>query len=113
MTLKIEHHQFIRDDEVSAKLDRILLALQTQEKTMAAIDDKITALQAEVARQTTVDASALTLIQGFGAQLAAAVAAAQANGATPAQLQELTDLQSAIAANDSGLATGVAANTPA
>lgn len=78
---------------------------------MAALDDKIAALTAEVARQTTVEKSALALIQGFAAQLAAAVAAAQAAGASDAQLQALTDLQTTLTANDDELSTAVAANT--
>mgnify|MGYP001614089774 CR=1 FL=1 len=80
---------------------------------MSALDDKITALQAEVAKNTTVEKSALALIQGFAAQLAAAVQAALAAGATRAQLQSLTDLQTTITANDDELAAAVLANTPA
>ena len=80
---------------------------------MAALDDKIAALQTEVANNTTVEKSALALINGFAAQLAAAVAAAQAAGATTAQLQAITDLQTTLASNDTELASAVAANTPA
>ena len=78
---------------------------------MAAIDDKITALQTEVANQTTVDNSAIALLQGLSKQLADALAAAANAGATPAQLQALTDLQTTLAANDTSLATAVSANT--
>lgn len=78
---------------------------------MAALDDKIAALQAEVANNTTVEKSALALIQGFAAQLAAAVAAAQAAGATAAQLQSITDLQTTLTANDAELANAVQAGT--
>lgn len=80
---------------------------------MAALDDKITALQAEVANNTTVEKSALVLIQGFAARLDAAVAAAQAAGASPAQLQSLTDLSTSLKSNDDELAAAVTANTPA
>jgi len=79
---------------------------------MAALDDKISALQAEVASNTTVEKSALVLIQGFSARLDAAVAAAQAAGASPAQLQSLTDLSTALKSNDDELAAAVVANTP-
>lgn len=78
---------------------------------MSALDDKIAALQAEVAKNTSIEKSALALIQGFGAQLAAAVAAALAAGASAAQLQSLTDLQTSLATNDDELAAAVAANT--
>ena len=80
---------------------------------MAAIDDKIAALQTEVANQTTVDNSAVALLQGLSTQLAAALAAAANAGATPAQLQALTDLQTTLAANDTTLSAAVTANTPA
>ena len=66
---------------------------------MAAIDD----LTTEVANNTTVEKSALALIQGFAAQLAAA-------GTDPAKLQALRDT---LAANDAELAAAVTANTPA
>lgn len=77
------------------------------------MDQEIAALQAEVTAQTTVDQSALTLIQGFGARLDAAVAAATAAGATPAQLASITALTASIKANDDALAAAVLAGTPA
>lgn len=82
------------------------------DKFMAALDDKIAALQAEVAANTTVEKSAVALLQGLSAQLAAAIAAAAAAGATPAQLQALTDLNTALNTNDQDLANAIAANTP-
>lgn len=63
----------------------------------------LTALQASVAQNTTVIGSALTLIQGFAAQLAAA-------GTDPVALAAL---KSQLDTSDSGLAAAVAANTPA
>ncbi len=78
---------------------------------MTALDTEIAALTAQVATDTTVEGSALTLINGFNAKLAAAVAAAAANGATPAQLAELTALGSSVAASNTALAAAVAANT--
>jgi len=63
----------------------------------------LTALTAEVERNTSVEKSALTLIQGFAAQLAAA-------GTDPVKLQALQDQ---LKSNDDELAAAVAANTPA
>lgn len=74
---------------------------------------EITTLQADVTAEQTVEASAVTLINGFAAQLAAAVAAAQAAGATPDQLTALSTLGSQISASSATLAQAVAANTPA
>lgn len=87
---------------------------KTEIKQMAEVlQDKIDQLTAQVARNTTVEASASALIKGFAAQLAAAVAAASAAGATPVQLQALTDLGASIGAADDDLSAAVAANTPA
>ena len=81
----------------------IIAALQTLgvkvDKIMAAIDD----LTAEVTRDTTVIGSAVTLINGFAAQLAAA-------GTDPAKLAAL---QATLKTNVDDLAAAVAANTPA
>lgn len=68
---------------------------------MAAIDD----LTAAVARDTDVDASAITLLNGLKAQLDAAIAAGD-----PAALQALSDQ---LGTNASALADAVSANTPA
>lgn len=63
----------------------------------------LTALTAQVATNTSVVSSALTLIQGLAAQLAAA-------GTDPAALAAL---QAQLATSDTALAAAVAANTPA
>jgi hypothetical protein len=108
------------ESATEGKLDALLhgqLAITTQlsalEKRMAAIDDQITALTAEVTRNTTVEKSALALIQGFSAQLTAAVNAALAAGATPAELAALTALDTTLKANDDELAAAISQNTPA
>jgi len=61
-------------------------ALDTGEQALA---DQVTATKGVID-------SAVTLINGIGARVAAAVAAALAQGATPAQLQALTDMQSQL-----------------
>ena len=94
-------------------LYRILATLKIEEQNMAALDDQITALTAEVTKNTTVEKSALALINGISAQITAAVAAATAAGATPAQLASLTALNTSLNANDTELAAAVTANTPA
>ncbi len=83
------------------------------ETHMAALDDAIKSLQTQVAAETTVEQSAITLINGIPALIADAVAKAQAQGVTPEQLQALTDLQSTIASNAANLGAAVTANTPA
>ena len=84
------------------KLDLLL----TQGNKMA-VD--ITALTAEVANNTTVEASVVALVQSLAAQLAA-LANNTADAATQTALNALvTQLQS----NDASLAAAVTANTPA
>jgi hypothetical protein len=100
----IHIHVHIKSDpEVLARLDLVLdkldLVSSNQETMMAAIDD----LQAAVAAEDTVIDSAITLIQGIPALIAAA-------GVDPAKLAAL---QSDITAKSSALAAAVAANTPA
>lgn len=60
-------------------------------------------LAADVAQNTTVEQSAITLINGFAAQLAAA-------GTDPVALAAL---QTQLETNNTNLAAAVAANTPA
>ena len=68
---------------------------------------QLDALTAQVTQNTTVEASAVTLINGIAAQISSAVAAAQAGDAT-ALATLATELQTSATA----LAAAVAANTP-
>jgi len=99
-------------DRIEKKLDQLLLQmglgialdraqLQEGEIIMSALDD----LQAQVQKNTDVEDSAVTLIQGIAAQLAAAIAAND-----PAKIQAL---QTQLAAHADALAAAVTANTPA
>ncbi len=97
-----------------ARLDAAIQTLIRQEKkAMSVLDDKITALTSSVENETSVDQSAVKLILGIPDLIGQAVAQALAAGATAAQLQSLTDLQSKIANNSSTLSAAVTANTPA
>ena len=114
MSITLDINLYVHSPQDSASLSslaQILAGIVRLENKMAALDDQITALTAQVAANTDVVNSALVLIQGFSARLAAAVAAASAAGATPAQLKALTDLGTAIKASDDSLAAAVAANT--
>lgn len=81
---------------VNAKLDR-LLNLET--KMSKELDD----LTAEVARNTSLEQSAIALIQGLVAQIAAA-------GTDPVALAALT---ANLSASADALAAAIATNTPA
>jgi hydroxymethylglutaryl-CoA reductase len=114
-----DHHKHMnqRFDELKAQLDLIMASITkqaTQEhKDMTATDDAITALTAQVTANTTVIGSAEATISGIAAALATAIAAAAAGGATPAQLAQLTAMQTTLQNDDTGLATAITANTPA
>lgn len=87
--------------------------LQQLEDKMADIAAEITQLKSSVANLQTVDASAVTLLQGINAKYQAALDAAKAAGATDAQLQDIQDLIDQINTQNSQLAAAVSANTPA
>lgn len=74
---------------------------------------EISALQSDVVAETSVNQSAVTLLQGLSSQLKTALAQAQAAGATPAQLSALNTVSTSLQSNTASLAAAVAANTPA
>lgn len=101
MRLDVYVH-FDSEFDLSGRLTRIedlLTSLTTQgEKTMA----DLTALTAEVERNTEVDASAIALLTGLAAQI-------EALKTDPAALQALADQ---MRGSSDSLAAAVAANTP-
>lgn len=123
LTVHVNHHHTISLDQcVSDLLERLVCnmeklvaaipAIERFNQMANALDDAITQLTTDVSGLTDTVNSAETMISGLAQQLADAIAAAQAAGATAAQLQALTDLHSAIDANTTGLAAAVAANSP-
>jgi hypothetical protein len=104
ITLNVHHHHYIdavsevsrRLDDIEIKLD---LIIKNQGTIMAALDD----LTAQVAANTTVSQSALTLINGIAARITAA-------GTDPTKLAALT---ASLKSDDDALAAAVTANTPA
>ena len=77
-TLDINVYVHFPQDAAGSSLPLILAGIARLETKMAALDDQITALTAQVKANTDVENSALVLINGFSAQLATAVAAAAA-----------------------------------
>ena len=70
-------------------------------------------LEDEIKRATEVQASAVILLNGFNDRMTAAVEKAIANGATEAQLVDITDELDAFKAQTNVLAQAVVTNTPA
>ncbi len=79
----------------------------------SALSDKIDKLKADVAAETTVTQSVVTALAAVPQLIADAVSKALEAGATPEQLQSLTDLATGIEANTASLASAVTANTAA
>jgi Mg2+ and Co2+ transporter CorA len=94
------------------KLQHIHDIVQNMERQMTQMSDEIQTLKNDVAAERTAVDSATALISGFAAQLQAAVQAAQDAGATPQQLQDLTDLHTALTQQTSDLASAVATQSP-
>lgn len=74
---------------------------------------QLDALTTEITNATTVEDSATALINGIAAQIAAAVQAALANGATAAEIQPVADLGTQLQAKSDALQAAITANTPA
>ncbi len=96
--------------ELRCMLQRVLSNTTNLEYDMAQIDDEITQLTADVAAEQGAVDSAVAMLNGISQKIADAVAAALAAGATPAQLQAITDANTAIAAQTTALSSAVAAN---
>jgi len=92
---------------------QLMQEIQTMSGAQSALQTAVDGLVADVAQLTTVDASAIALLNGIPAMINNAVTAAVAAGAPPATLQAITDAATAIATNTSALAGAVTANTPA
>lgn len=96
MEIYLHHHHHF-DEELARAL--LSLLVKQGEKIMA----DLTQLQADVAAETTVTQSAITLLQGLKQQLEAA-------GTDP---QKLADLSASIEANTKALSDAITSNTPA
>src|SRR6185312_544810 len=87
--------------------------------TLKQMQDAVNELKTDVANETSVDQSVLTLLQGQAAELAAIkqqLADAVASGdpaAIQASIDDLTNLHTTMTANAASLAAAVTANTPA
>lgn len=102
MDVHLYIHSSFADTQLVAKLDKIIQMLQTQQKEIiqmaASIDDVTLAVQ----KETTVEQSAITLLQQLSGMITAA-------GTDPVKLQAVLDL---VNNNTDALAAAVAANTP-
>jgi hypothetical protein len=124
MDLTIHVHHHIEFDERRSPLTEVLAALgeiksvlltsfAKETRMNADVEARLATLTTNVANLTAVDTSAKALIDGFSAQLQAAIDAAKASGVDAAELASFDDLNAALSAKTAELAASVAANTPA
>lgn len=92
-------------NEINAKLDRLLAQQAVQTGVEARMAKTLDDVLADVAAETTVTQSAITLLQGLKAQLDAAIAAGD--------LTKVQAIADGIEANTASLSAAVIANTPA
>lgn len=111
------YHHFSDSSLLLGKLDRIERLVtsfqRSEELHMSALDDKIAELTTTVHETTDLDESILAVLNGFPAIMQAAIDKALAAGATPVQLQAITDATAALQTKAPELKAAVVANTPA
>lgn len=104
-------HVYIHSDS-DKKLDRLIELIhafkQEMEIKMSAVTDSVDALATAVAAEDSLIDSAVALING----IPALIAAAAAGSTDPATVQKLNDLQAAIKGKSDALAAALTANTP-
>jgi hypothetical protein len=96
--------------EILGLLNEVLQKVIMSETVTQQMDAAIAALQTDVTAQSTVIASATTLIQGFAAALQTAIANSQNSGATPAELASVIALHASLTTNTQTLSDAVAAD---
>jgi hypothetical protein len=115
----VDVHIHIHNDP-DPRLDQILAAVTTIKKQetrimsdVSNLQGELDALTAQVTNSGTVVDSAIVLINGISAQIAAAVAAAQAAGASPEVIAAFAGLGTALDTKATDLSNAMVANTPA
>jgi peptidoglycan hydrolase CwlO-like protein len=102
MRIDVYHH-FGDNGAVERKLDNVLALLQTLVTQGVTMSKELDDLTAQVAANTNLEQSAVTMIQGLAAQIAAAKN-------DPAAIQALSDQLNTSA---TALTNAITANTPA
>jgi hypothetical protein len=114
LTIETEGACSIPHEILIARIETMLHQMEQRILTaMTATDDAIAVLQADEASLKTELAGLATVITTFQTDLAAAIAAAGQAGATPAELQALTDLHTALSADIASVKGAEAAAPPA
>lgn len=104
--IRVDHYiHHVEDESRLTRIEELLTTLTTKgEVQMATMQEAMAALQAEVARNTSVDQSAVVLLNGLADKIAELLAAQDVAG--------LEALVATLRADTDGLAAAVTANTP-
>lgn len=94
-------------------LNQMLKGQITMSENITKLLDEQSKLQADVAAQTTVIASATTALTGLASLLAAAEAEAKASGVTAEQIAGFSSVRASLETNTAALAAAIPQNTPA
>jgi hypothetical protein len=100
------------NDEIASLKAEITLLRQEIKMSGNSLDQTLQTLTTQVEANTDATGAAVAMISAVPTMIQQAVAAALAAGATPQQLQAITDLSDKIGANAAALGTAVTANTP-
>lgn len=96
--------------EILGLLNEVLRTATMSQSITQEMDAAIAQLQADLTAQSGVVATNTVLLNGFAAALAAAIAASQNSGATPAELASVIALHESIVANTQALTDAAAAD---
>jgi len=105
------HHHGETEASAAARHHEVVTTLQELRTTMSAITDKLDALRAGVERIETAEAAVAAFVAGVPALIQAAVDAAIAAGATPAELASFDELNARLTADADKITSDVMANT--
>ena len=109
MDIHVYLHDAIDSASVTQKIDRLLTLVEQVITMDAATQAKLDALSVETTKQTTIEQSVETLLNGLSAQ----IAELKKGQTDPAVLAALDAATAIVASNNAKFAAAVQANTPA
>lgn len=97
---------------VNSLLNRVLFKIERLRGDTYMANAQLDSVITQLKGITNIDDSILTYVQSVPSLISAAVSQALANGATPEQLQALTDLGNETSSKAAAIAAAITANTP-
>jgi hypothetical protein len=100
-------------DRIERKLDAVLRQQRRELVMDAELERELSELKTQVRANTDAEAAAVQVLNGIGAAIERAVAAASDKGATPEQLALINELHESLVTSADSLAAAVVAGTTA